>query len=50
MEAVANLPAVVVTRHQSDGFLGQYLREIDQLTAPFELTTRRTRRTVTPLS
>ena len=30
MEAVANLPAVVVTSNQTDGFLGQYLREIDQ--------------------
>ena len=38
MKAVANLKAVIVTGHQSNRFLGQYLREIDQSTAPLELT------------
>ena len=38
MKAVAYLPTIVVTRDKTDGFLGQYLREIDQPTPPFELT------------
>ena len=37
METVANLPTVVVTRNQTNGFLGQDLREIEQPTAPPEL-------------
>ena len=37
MEAEANLPAVVVTRDEGNGFLSEDFGEVEELSAPFEL-------------